>query len=69
MIKEHIAQLMDKEMDRKAFLVHAAAAAVAVVGATTVLKVLSQGSPSSVPTSPKAASAHQFGYGAAPYGR
>lgn len=66
MIKEHIAQLMDKEMDRKSFLVHVAAAFVAVFGATTALKVLSQGSPS---TSPKSASAHQYGYGGAPYGR
>ena len=67
MIKENIAKLMDKEMDRKSFLVHVAAAAVAAVGATSALKLLSGGV--TQPGSPKATPVHQYGYGDAPYGR
>lgn len=68
MIKEHIAQLMDKKMDRKSFLVHSAAAFVAVFGASAALKMLSDSSRQSTPK-PVTDSAFQFGYGGAPYGR
>ena len=40
MFKARIAQLMDKEMDRKTFLVHVAAGAVAVTGATAMFRSL-----------------------------
>lgn len=68
MIKDRVAQLLDKEMDRKSFLMHVAAAFVAVFGASAALKMLASGSEQS---QPKAAgtSAHKYGYGGAPYGR
>lgn len=67
MIKKHIAQLMDKEMDRKSFLMHVAAGAVAVFGASAALKMLSgDGQPQKI--SGTAHSAQQYGYGHAPYG-
>ena len=68
MIKDRVAQLLDKEMDRKSFLMHVAAGFVAVVGASTALKMLSD----NTTVTPKATSgvtAFQQGYGGAPYGR
>ena len=63
MIKARIAELLDKEMDRKAFLTHVAAALVAMVGVTSVLRSLGEGS-----SSQKAADQARA-YGGAPYGR
>lgn len=72
MIKAHIAQLMDKEMDRKSFLTHVAAASIAVFGASAAVKALSSASPQQPLTAPKVAagatSAFAYGYGGAPYG-
>ena len=64
MIKARIAKLMDKEMDRKSFLVHVAAGAVAVVGATTAFRSLSS---SGSTATPKQAAHQAYGYGDTPY--
>lgn len=40
MLKENIAKLLSSEMDRKSFLKTAAVTAVALTGATTVVKTL-----------------------------
>lgn len=70
MIKQRLAKLLDKEMDRRSFLIHAAAGAVAVVGASTVAKTLSSNSGSSLKKKiGQSQSSQAFGYGGAPYGR
>lgn len=60
MVKLDIAQLLDKEMDRKDFLKHVGIGIVALTGFSAVLKALSQQTTSG---SPKYA-----GYGGSSYG-
>ena len=67
MFKERMSQLMDKEMDRKSFLMHVAAAFVAVFGASTLFKVLS-GDVNQKSSQPSTSS-RGYGYGGSPYGR
>lgn len=64
MIKARVAELLDKEMDRKSFLTHIIAALVALVGVSTAINALSlAGSSSSKNTK------QERGYGGSPYGR
>lgn len=67
MIKARVAALMDKEMDRKSFLIHVAASVVALVGASAAFRALSGGSADS--SSRIGASNQAYGYGDSPYGR
>ena len=73
MIKQRIAQLLHKEMDRKSFLVHVAAGAVAIVGTSTAVRTLTNGAGIGGSTAPSTASqtrgAQTLAYGGAPYGR
>ena len=65
MIKQHVAQLLETEMDRKDFLKTLAIAAVAMTGVTAVVKNVS----SSILTQSTASKkANGFGYGASSYG-
>lgn len=63
MIKAHINQLLQKEMDRKDFLRHVGIAVTIIVGLPALMKALSQLQNGSVtkPTS-------SFGYGSSSYG-
>lgn len=62
MIKNNIAQLLDKEMDRKDFLKLIGLGAVAATGITQILKAMSQ------PTTRPAATSKVQGYGSSLYG-
>lgn len=70
MIKNQVAQLLQKEMDRKDFLKHVGIAAAVMVGIPTILKTLSQlqstGRPESLSTGTHLGSATK--YGASVYG-
>lgn len=67
MIKQRFAALLDKEMDRRSFLIHVAAGVVALVGASAVARALS-GNQSGTQRLPKPTS-QAHGYGGSPYGR
>ena len=72
MIKQQVAQqidqLLNKEMDRKDFLKHVGLAAIAITGATTILRILVN-QPSAVSGTKKLAdSSSKSGYGASSYG-
>ena len=73
MIKQRIAQLLDKEMDRKSFLVHVAAGAVAIVGTSTAVRTLTNGAGiggrTAASTARKPRGAQTVAHGGAPYGR
>lgn len=59
MLKINAAKILQKEMDRKDFLKHAGIAAVALTGASAILKVLAE-----QPTK----KSQQVGYGGSAYG-
>ncbi len=72
MIKERISQLLDKEMDRKSFLVHVAAGAVAIVGTSTAVRTLTNGTGiggGTIPSGAQTKGAQTFAYGGSPYGK
>lgn len=60
MIKVNLAQLLDKEMDRKDFLKHVGIGIIALTGASAVLKTLVQ--------QPTSHGVRQAGYGGSAYG-
>lgn len=60
MTKLNIAQLLEKEMDRKDFLKHVGIGIIALMGLSTVLKTLIQ--------QPTSNSQEQSGYGSSVYG-
>jgi hypothetical protein len=63
MIKAHVNQLLQKEMDRKDFLRHIGVAAAIVIGIPALLKALSQ-----LQSGSATKSVSSFGYGSSPYG-
>lgn len=62
MFKIDLSQLLEKEMDRKDFLKHVAVAAIALTGATAVLKALMHQSGTAN------SKAEDKGYGSSAYG-
>lgn len=70
MIKQGISQLLETEMDRKDFLKTMAFAAVAMTGAATLVKTLSnQVLPSKSTSAPKLGNSSQLAYGVSAYSR
>lgn len=63
MIKTQVAELLQKEMDRKDFLRHVGVAAAVVVGVPTLLNALTRMQSGSIHGKPQAT-----GYGSMPYG-
>lgn len=67
MLKTRIAKLLDKEMDRRSFLVNIAAGSVALLGASAAFRAFSSNNSNTAQIQQPVDNA--YGYGGAPYGR